>query len=153
MVLSSGMASDSLNPTNSPHRLRLVQKVFHRRVAEVVGHLHHVNPLHHRQRVGPASSAGFGVVGLDALFQPLPWHKRVELFEKSLPTGLMALVLVVEIGEGGLVCHGVLPYNWLSRPHYATNTNRKPAKDLFRVALELLPVSSYHVDGGPDPAT
>ena len=95
-----------------------------------------------QQRVGPAASTGFGIVGHKVLLHYPPGHRSLELFEKPLPARLVSLV---EVGEAGLVGHGVLPRSRLAQPHYATTNKDPPDSDLFRASLGI----GGKVDGGP----
>ena len=87
-----------------------------------------------QQRVGPAASTGFGIVGHKVLLQSPPGYRSLELFEKPLPARLVSLV---EVGEAGLVGHGVLPRSRLAQPHYATTNKDPPDPDLFRASLGI----------------
>ena len=47
-------------PHEAPHRLRLIQQVFHGRVAQVVAELDNVDPQHHRQVIRPTPRPALG---------------------------------------------------------------------------------------------
>ena len=53
-----------------------------------------------QQRVGPAASTGFGIVGHKVLLQSPPGHRSLELFEKPLPARLVSLVEVGKVDGG-----------------------------------------------------
>jgi len=87
------------------HGLDLVQRIFHRRVAEVVKELHAVNPQHGRQRVRWPAVLAFRVVTSHLLLHLLPGNQLVHPFQKDLASCLALFVLVLGFGEGQLI-HG-----------------------------------------------
>ena len=68
-------------PHETPHRLHLVEKVLHPRVAQVVEQLHAVNTQHHRQRVRAPTAPRLRIERLDPSLQPLPGNQLVHLLE------------------------------------------------------------------------
>ncbi len=80
-------------------RCDLVQRLFHRRVAQGEPVLHQVHPQHRLQRIRPASSARNRVVRRDHVQQRLPRHDLFHLFEKHLAPCLLALACVLRVRE------------------------------------------------------
>ena len=81
------------------HRRAVVERVLHRRVAEVIEQLHAMNSQHHGQGIGwPPALAG-GVHRAEARFQPPPRNQAVHLLQKLRPSRLALLPLVLHIGE------------------------------------------------------
>ena len=86
-------------PHESLHRRAVIERVFHRRVAEVVEQLHAVNPQQQGQRIrGPPARAG-GLDRADARFEPRPRQQRIHALEKALPPRLARLAVILHVGK------------------------------------------------------
>ena len=85
-------------PHEPLHRHAVVQRVFHRRVAEVVEQLHAVNPQQQGQRVGRSPTRAGGVDRAEARFEPRPGQQRVHAPQKALPPRL-ALSVILHVGK------------------------------------------------------
>ena len=92
-------------PHETPHRLHLVEKVLHPRVAQVVEQLHAVNTQHHRQRVRAPTAPRLRIERLDPSLQPLPGNQLVHLLKEQL-TPRPALLQVVLQFRKACLCHG-----------------------------------------------
>ena len=110
MVVSSGRGPESFSPHEPPHRVRLVEQVFHAGVAEVVEELDAVGSEHDRQRVGVAAPASLGIEGTDPLLQALPGNQSLHTLQENFPAGLALLALVFQIGKSRLVHHPFTPF-------------------------------------------
>ena len=75
MVVLVGQRLRQPQPHETPHRLHLVEKVLHPRVAQVVEQLHAVNTQHHRQRVRAPTAPRLRIERLDPSLQPLPGNQ------------------------------------------------------------------------------
>jgi hypothetical protein len=84
------------------HARDLVQRLFHRRIAQGEPVLHQVYPKHRVQRIRPATTSGHRVVGLNQLEQRLPRHNQLHLLQEDLPAGLLPLACVLRIRETDL---------------------------------------------------
>ena len=89
-------------PREGAQRGDLVQRLFHRRVAQRKPVLHQMHPQHRLQRVGAATSSGHRVVRLDQPEQRLPRHDHLHLFEEDLAPGLLPLAGVLRIRRADL---------------------------------------------------
>jgi hypothetical protein len=96
-----------LQASEAPHGFDLVQRIFHRRITEVVKELHAVNPQHGRQRVRWPTVLALGVVMSHLLLQLTPGNQLVHSFQKDLAA---LLVLVLGFGEGYLAHSGGKSY-------------------------------------------
>jgi len=94
-----------LQASEAPHGFDLVERIFHRWVAEVVKELHAVNPQHGRQRVRWPAVLALRVVMSHFLLHLVPRNQLVHPFQKYLAACLALLVLVLSFGEGHLA-HG-----------------------------------------------
>ena len=92
-------------PSKTPHRFRFVQQVFHGWIAQVVAQLDDMHPQHHRQGIGPPTPLCTEIMGSNTIPQPLLGNQGVHTFRKLFPAGPAPLVLIVRIGEGGLLVH------------------------------------------------
>ena len=80
------------------HRLNVIQRLFHRRIAKSKPPLHKVNPQHRLQRVGQASLFALGVHRLNQLDQSCPRNNLIHLREKLLASRLLALDIKLYLG-------------------------------------------------------
>jgi len=87
------------------HRLDFVQRILHRRVAEVIKQLHEVNAKHGRQWIRRPTILTLRVITGYLLLQLLPRNQLVHALQKYLATRLALLGLVLGFGEGDLI-HG-----------------------------------------------
>src|SRR6185312_3908964 len=81
-----------LDTGKAAHRLRVVQRVLHRRVREVDPVLHEVDTQHPFQRHRLGAVAGLRIMRLDQPDQALPRNHRVHFGQKALPTGHLTLM-------------------------------------------------------------
>jgi hypothetical protein len=102
-----------VDPRETAHAGHLDQGLLHGWVAQRVPLLHQVDPQHGGQWVGrPASLlAGFGLVRLDQLNQPLQGHPLLHLGEELLAPGALFGRGLLVIGESKLPAshHPMLP--------------------------------------------
>lgn len=86
-------------PRKLPHRLTVVQRLFHRRIAQGKPLLHEMNPQHRFQRVGRASLFALRVHRLDQLDQAYPGNDLIHLREKLLASRQLALGTKLNVGK------------------------------------------------------
>ncbi len=93
--------ADHVNPSETPHRRHIDQRILHRRIAEVAQLQQQMDSPHGRERIGRTTTlgAGLGIVGLDQLKQCFPRHYLLHLAKKSLPPGALhrrGLLVIIE---------------------------------------------------------
>lgn len=96
----SRIAELHTQPGERAQRGDLVQRLFHRRVAQRKPVLHQVHAQHRLRRIRSATTSDRRVVRLDQAQQRLPRHHRLHLFQEHLAPGLLALAGVL---SGSLV--------------------------------------------------
>ena len=86
---AAGPGGDGPSTKSPAPTLRVVERVFHRRVAEVVEQLHAVNPQQQGQRIrGPAATGAGGSNRADARFEPAHGHQ--DAWRKGVGEGIGA---------------------------------------------------------------
>jgi len=98
-----------------PHGFKLIERVFHGWVTEVVEQLQAMHPQHGRKRVRRTAILTPGIMLAELLLQFGPGNKLVHAFQKNLTPGFALLVGKLGLGEGHLghadillLGHGVL---------------------------------------------
>ena len=137
-------ASAQRKPCKPAHRGKLIERFFHRRVAQSVPLLHAVHPDHRRQRVSRSAHSRLRIHPLNQLDHRAPRHHRIHLCKKDLSLGLFALGPVFHIGETQLAHHIPLkPQYRLDHEHSITSDNHAgfsgtrvvaDGPELFRIA-------------------
>lgn len=84
------------------HGLDLVQRILHRRIAEVVEQLQAVHPKHNGERVRRVSILTLGVVLAKLLLQLGSGNQTIHFFQEQLPPRFTLFVLVFGFGESQL---------------------------------------------------
>lgn len=92
-------------PGKPAHRLDLIQRIFHRRIAQVVEQLQAMNTKHCRQRIGRTTGPSLVVMFAELFLQLLPRDQRIHLLQKHFTASLAFLGRVFGFGKGQL-SHG-----------------------------------------------
>lgn len=104
-VEDRGLVGNTLGqtqPGKPAHRFNFIQRVFHRRIAQIVEQLQAMNAKHRRQRVWRPTGTSLVIMLAELLLQLLPGNQRIHLLQKHLATGLALLGGVFGLGKGQL---------------------------------------------------
>ncbi len=129
IVVSSGIGLVSVRPRERAHRRDLVERLFHRRVAQPEPVLHQVHPQHRLQRVGLTAAARHRIERLDQIQQRLPRHHLLHLGQEHFAPRLLALARVLRVPKAHLT------HRSLSCCLQLTNQTTIHG-DLFRLSLD-----------------
>lgn len=91
-----------MESSKAPHRLDLVQGIFHRWITEIVEQLQAVDSKHYRQRVRRIPVLTLGIVLAELPLQLRPGNQAIHFLEEQFPPRLALLVLVFGFGESQL---------------------------------------------------
>jgi hypothetical protein len=92
-----------IDTDKAPHRARIVQRLFHRRIRQVEPVLQKMDPQHplHSDR-RPAGAFALRITRLDHPAQSRPRYDLVHLLEKLLPAGQLAKSFEALFGKAAL---------------------------------------------------
>ncbi|GEM_PF-3274906 len=115
-------------PGEPPHRLNLVQGVFHARIGQRIPLPQKVDPRHRRQRhrlTPPAS--GFGIMGFNHRKQRVPRHRLFHFGQEFLPPGLFFSWHQTSTRQSWVVLSS----------HHSSSLGQACHGDLFRDSLRI----------------
>jgi hypothetical protein len=115
-------------PGEPPHRLNLVQGVFHARIGQRIPLLQKVDPQHRFQWHGLTTpTPSFGEIRLNDRQQRVPRHRLFHFGQEFLPPGLFFLGIKRQRGKAGLFYQVTTPSSLGQACH----------GDLFRDSLRI----------------